>query len=305
MRKKRKELISCDFPGCEWRGKNKTKHVQICHPDYKPDDAANLAAVPPPEPEAPVIATSTIQEPPVAEAVVANAETPVIETPQEPVKTVAEKEKRTRSYTKIAFAVILAVIGGGIMWAGRQNPIVILFGASFLAGAFFLGCSGWNQGEVRVIRRIDAKTGKQIKPENPPNTLVIRCKRNDGELNQFAYEYVENPPGQRVKRRNDNTWWYVMREKSKDDRTLIEHILPDNSESHIFTDPEVTANALSLPATKRLFDYNPDTFQKVSLVVMGVIVAGELIALIALNGDTTQTAAPVKKAMDILEYFFI
>ncbi|MFA5389532.1 MAG: hypothetical protein WC312_07295 [Candidatus Omnitrophota bacterium] len=301
MSRQNKKRISCQVPGCNWQGHNLALHIKVKHPDYKPEGNSYVSEAPQtpappagtPDTEAPGTQTASLPLPAADRA----------ELPEEIKPQKIEQETNKRSYKKIVPAVFIMIAGAAILILGRANPFAIIFGAGIIAGGIFLFKSGWNEGSVRII---SSKGGKQVgglivgPSGEPPNTLVLHagCPA-DGEPNWFAYQYVEKPLGQRVKRRNDGTWWYVMREKSTADKTLIAHSLPDNSDAEIYCDPEVMGNALSLPATKRLFSFNNDSLQKVSLIVMGVIVAGEIIGLIALTGET-ETAAIILNQMNLV-----
>lgn len=276
-----KKKQSC--PVCGKEKKNLDEHLRICHPDYKL-----------PEVQETHVEISTAPENPTPEQITPMVETPIPPVPPKdtPKETVAiEKERTTRNYVKIVLSIPLFLGGLLILWVGRNNPITILFGAALMSGGFFLAKSGWQQGNVRIISGpADKQTGKF---GIPPNTLVLHCVDTNHVTNWFSYEYVDHPIGQRKKRRNDGKWFYVMREKSKEDRTLIEHTLPDNSEAEVYCDPTVMANALSLPATKRMFDFSPDNLKTISLLIMLGIVIAEIIALIALSGDSGQKAASI------------
>lgn len=179
-------------------------------------------------------------------------------------------EKAKRSYLKLMMAIPLVVLGGVIAFAGQSivNPVVIVLGFAMTALGVMVGINWWQQtGSIRV-----SKKAREL--ERTANCLNIHP-------DHIEFAHTEKLLGFEIKCRNDGKFYHVHIEdqKSGELRALS---LPDEE---TVDDPQEFANPVTMPCNKKYFSWYKPEFQKVSMIIIGVVILFELIALIALGGD--------------------
>lgn len=181
----------------------------------------------------------------------------------------SEIKKTKRSYLKLMMAVPLFVLGGLISFAGQSivNPFVIVIGFALMAIGVMVGINWWQASTVRV----DSKA-KEL--ERTANCLNIYP-------DHVEFAYMEEPLGFESMCRNDGKYYYVHSE-DKASGELRALSLPDEE---AVDDPQEFANPVTMPCNKKYFSWYKPEFQKVSMIIVGVVILFELIALIALGGE--------------------
>ena len=164
-----------------------------------------------------------------------------------------------------------AVVGGVVAFIGNSlgNPVLIVFGFCGLAGGFMLFRAGRHIGDVRLI-----KNGEGDKPLLPPNSLNVYEKK-------IEFAHIEKPKGQSVKCLNDSKFYHVHIDGDSKEG-LKELQLPDDDEKERYYDPAEFANPVTMPSNKKYFTWSASTMQKISVGIMALVIAGEIIGLIAI-----------------------
>lgn len=174
-------------------------------------------------------------------------------------------------YLHLLAIVVLFGIGGAVAYLGNntQNPLLILVGFAALSGSFILFLQWRNMGAARIL----GESGKDGGPL--PNSLVIYPSR-------IVFDYFLHAPGQPQKCYNDGKFYYVLR--GEEASYLEELTLPDEDEKERYYDPQEFANPVTMPSNKKYFTWSASLLQTVSLGIMAIVIAGEIIGLIVLGG---------------------
>jgi len=149
---------------------------------------------------------------------------------------------------------------------------LILLGFAGLAGGFLLFLSWRKLGDIRLIGKRQGKEGESYKA---PNSLNIYP-------NKIVFEFEENPIGQEQKDYNDGKYYFVHKKFEGDG--VEEFTLPDDDDKERYYDPGEFANPITMPSNKKYFTWSASTMQKISVGVMAIVIAGEIIGLIAIGG---------------------
>lgn len=196
-------------------------------------------------------------------------EKPVEATPQE------ERIKHVggRRWWLIWIGVVLVLLGIGGFALYTQNLNIMI---GFVAVLLILGGGacvyyGLQTQEDRII----VMQGNKKMVTGPVNSVVIRP-------GTVAFEWIDNPAGSQRRCINDGHWYYVLIELAGQ---FVEFTLPDQDAGQQYYDPTEFANVVTMTANKKLFEFSPDKFKKISLIVMGVIVGILGIVLIAMGGS--------------------
>ena len=181
--------------------------------------------------------------------------------------------KRVKLLYLVASVASLSA-GVAIAYMGNEssNPLLILIGFGGLAGGFILFLSWRKQGDIRLIKG-DKRKG--LPDGNPLNCICLYPHR-------IELEYTENPLGQSRKNYNDGQYYHVH--ESDGNGGFREQILPDDDDKERYYDPGEMANVVTMPSNKKYFTWAASTMQKISIGVMAVVIAAELIGLIAIGG---------------------
>ena len=173
-------------------------------------------------------------------------------------------------------SIILFSVGIMIAYMGNKsaNPALILLGFGGMAYGFMLFLSWRRQGDVRLLKKENNEEGI---PYKPPNSLNIYPDHID-----FEFVEVEKAIGLSQKGLNDHKYYYIHQEQIKGERE--EFKLPDDDENQRFYDPAEFANPITMVSNKKYFTWSASTMQKVSLGIMALIIAGEIIGLITIEG---------------------
>lgn len=162
-------------------------------------------------------------------------------------------------------------VGGAIAYLGNntENPFLIVLGFAGLGGSFILFLQWRNMGDVRIL-------GGSGEEAMPPNSLILSPE-------EVAFAYIYNPPGQSQKCYNDGKFYHVL-SFGKGDKLFQEFALPDDDEQERYYDPQEFANPVTMPSNKKYFTWSATWMQTISLGIMAIVIAGEIIGLIALGG---------------------
>jgi len=179
-----------------------------------------------------------------------------------------------RNYIKSLYligAISSFVVGGFVAFMGNSlsNPLLIVFGFFGLAGGFMLFWAWRRIGDVRLIKRDEGG-----KPLLPPNSLNVYEK-------MIEFAHVDKPKGQSVKCLNDGKFYHVHIDGDSKEG-LKELQLPDDDEKERYYDPAEFANPVTMPSNKKYFTWSASTMQKISVGIMALVIAGEIIGLIAI-----------------------
>lgn len=184
--------------------------------------------------------------------------------------------KRNIMFT--ALAVLMAGLAGwiGVSGNNQQNPVVIAMSLPFFFGAFMLirkvledRPSGVEVGDA-IRRKKDGEP--DITTPNSLNLYPLAIK----------FEYDAAPMGLRKKCLNDGKLYHVH--KYDIDGHKSEFVLPDDDEGQRHYDPREFANVVTMSSNKKYFAWSGSIVQKVSMAIMGIIIGGEIIGLIAIGG---------------------
>lgn len=170
---------------------------------------------------------------------------------------------------KPALAGILIAGGLAIMYLGNDegNPIIIAagFGLTFVGIILFFATRDMGGGRVLA--------GKK-KLAAPANCLIIRP-------NEIEFDYQKNPPGFQRKFVNDGKWYSVLTDGPEGQ--FSELVLPDPGEDERYYDPREFSNPVTMPANKALFTPRPNIAKTIAVGIMGLLVGGGFIAIIAMT----------------------
>ena len=179
---------------------------------------------------------------------------------------------RLRKYTR--FLYFLAAMGsfgvGGIVAVlgnNAGNPLIIIIGFTGLVGGVLL-LKKWR--EVKVAMQI----GKAV--ENP-NCLTV----SESHI-EFARLDEDKLQGLSQKCYNDGKYYHVHRVNNGEGATHLD--LPDDDENERFYDPTEMANVVTMPSNKKYFTWSASLMQTIKVGLMALVVAGEIIGLIAMGG---------------------
>jgi len=177
-------------------------------------------------------------------------------------------EKTERNWTKLMLAAPLIIMGGVLGFFGQSiaNPFVIVIGFAMLAVGVIVAIKWWQTGTIRVDK-------EARKLEATANSLNIYP-------DHVEFAYTEKPLGWPMKCLNDNKYYHVHVE-GKDKGGMKPFSLPDDE---AVDDPQEFANPVTMPCNKKYFSWFKPGFQKVSMIIIGVVILFELITLIALGG---------------------
>lgn len=171
-----------------------------------------------------------------------------------------------QKWLKLVMAAPLIIFGGVIAFIGNtgENPFVIVIGMASVAIGVMAAWNWWQQGIIKVEKEAMAL-------ERTANSLII-----SEDYVKFAHE--EKPLGYQSRCRNDGKPYYVMLDLGGE---KIPFVLPDEE---MLDDPREFANPVTMPCNKKYFAWFKPQWQKVSTIVLTVIIIFELIAMIALGG---------------------
>jgi len=186
-----------------------------------------------------------------------------------------EKGRKYLRHVHLLGILALGGVGGAIAYLGNSagNPLLIVVGFVGMAGSFLLFMRWRDIGEARILVEKGEEGGVATMP---PNSLVISPSR-------IAFAYILNPPGQSQKCYNDGKFYHVLRD-DKRDREYQEFVLPDDDEKERYYDPQEFANPVTMPSNKKYFTWSASLMQQISVGVLGLVIAGLVVALVALGG---------------------
>lgn len=187
-------------------------------------------------------------------------------------KNLKGKGRKSLRYMYLLGILVLFGIGGAMAYLGNDtgNPLLILLGFAGLAGGVMLFLQWRHMGEARIL----AEQGEEGKGK-PQDCLLIDAER-------ITFCSFLNPPGQAQKCYNDGKFYHVLR--PNDIGELVEFTLPDDDEGERYYDPTEFANPVTMPSNKKYFTWSASLMQQISVGVMGLVIAGLIIGLIALGG---------------------
>lgn len=174
--------------------------------------------------------------------------------------------KQKRNWFKITLGLCVALLGIAIAVFGNmgKNSAIIVFGALILIAGGMYTKHSYSQTEYQNLKNKSAK---------PPNSLNIYPDK-------VLFEYVDNPLGYEHRYRNTNESFYIQVYKNGEWQPLT---LPD-PETGIT--PEEVADPAEGKPIKEYLAYEPTTAMKmVTAGILGVIIGGELIAMVAMVGS--------------------
>ena len=177
-------------------------------------------------------------------------------------------------FTLLMLGIIVFIAGGTIGYIGNasENPIIILAGFGFMACGFLLMKRWFGRDNVRIIASSGNGHGEGVLME--PNCLNLH-------RGKMAFEYVspQEVKGQEQKNHNDGKYYYVHIDNILGD--LEEFTLPDDDEKERFYDPNEVANVITMPSNKKYFTWSASWMETAKLGIMGLVIGGEIIGLIA------------------------
>ena len=168
-------------------------------------------------------------------------------------------------------AMLCLGVGGAIAFIGNEagNPLIIVAGFGGLAGGFLLVRKWFEHKSIRMV-------DKRVMAE-PPNCLVL--SKTHIRFDHFAADELL---GLAQKCYNDGKFYHVMRDEGdKNGNPLF--VLPDDDENERHYDPSEMANVVTMPSNKKYFTWSATTMQKISIGIMGIIIAGEIIGVVAMG----------------------
>lgn len=167
-------------------------------------------------------------------------------------------------------AILSLGVGGAIAYLGNEtgNPALILVGFVGLAGGFLLIKKWYGRQSTRVLSKQFAE---------PPNSLII-------SQNYIRFDRVgdEELLGLSQKCYNDGKFYHVLRDDG-DGNGRPHFELPDDDENERHYDPTEMANVVTMPSNKKYFTWSATFMQKVSIGIMAIIIAGEIIGVVAMG----------------------
>lgn len=184
------------------------------------------------------------------------------------VNNYTDKFRKHIRWLYLLASVLSFGIGGAVAVIGNSadNPLLIVLGfAGLVAGVVFF--NKWRgQKEVRVIGKVLTKSA---------NCLLVLKDRL-----MFAHLKKEKLLGLSQKCYNDGQYYHVH----KIDKGVMTHFeLPDDDESERYYDPMEMANVVSMPSNKKYFAWSATLMQTIKIGLMALVVAGELIGIIAME----------------------
>jgi hypothetical protein len=187
----------------------------------------------------------------------------------------------------LLLAIGLAV---GALNLHSLNMGLTILAMLFLGGGGWLFYTGWRKkgdyAEVRVGKmsgnghKGNGKTDLQI-----PNTLIVRPHSVD--LEYLDPDYAEDLPVSAMLRKvqKTNKQFYLLEQRSGlEQNELHELVLPDDSITEIHYLPKEFGNVVTMPCTKKYFEWSATTFQKIAIGLMVLVIVAEIIALVIFNG---------------------
>ena len=163
--------------------------------------------------------------------------------------------------------------GGAVAFIGNEagNPLIIVVGFGGLAGGFLLVKKWFEHKSTRMV-------DKRVMSE-PPNCLIL-------SRTHILFDYIKEPEkllGLAQKCYNDGKFYHVLRDEGADNNGHPVFVLPDDDENERHYDPAEMANVVTMPSNKKYFTWSATTMQKISIGIMGIIIAGEIIGVVALG----------------------
>lgn len=162
--------------------------------------------------------------------------------------------------------------GGAVAFIGNEvgNPVIIVVGFGGLAGGFML-VKKWF--EHKSIRMVDKR-----KLAEPPNCLVL-------SKTHIRFDYIEKSEkllGLAQKCYNDGKFYHVLRDEGGNNGNSL-FVLPDDDENERHYEPTEMANVVTMPSNKKYFTWSATTLQKISIGIMAILIAGEVIGVVAMG----------------------
>lgn len=182
---------------------------------------------------------------------------------------------RDRLRKKIKLLYVLAAImsfgiGGAVAFLGDKadNPIFIVLGFAGLAGGVLL-LKKWREvKESRVLGAVVADA----------NCLTI----SESHIEFIYVAKEEELQGLSQKCLNDGKFYHIHKVNNGEGPEHFE--LPDDDENERFYDPTEMANVVTMPSNKKYFAWSATLMQTIKIGLMGLVVAGEIIGLVAMGG---------------------
>ena len=168
-------------------------------------------------------------------------------------------------------AVLSLGAGGAVAFIGNEagNPLIIVVGFGGLAGGFLL-IKKWF--EHKTTRMVD----KRVMTE-PPNCLVLSKTHI-----KFDYFTDDKLLGLAQKCYNDGKFYHVLRDEGGNNGNAL-FVLPDDDENERHYEPTEMANVVTMPSNKKYFTWSATTMQKISIGIMAILIAGEVIGVVAMG----------------------
>jgi len=180
---------------------------------------------------------------------------------------------------------LILVLGGGyLIVMGANTTSAVLAGVGFfmaLGGALLV----YQYIKIRTNTR-SVKSQPKVSQDDknksiasdtgaPPNSLNVYYDRID-------FEYVENPIGMQQRCFNDNKMYFVHKVI---DGKHEEFALPDDDKKELYYDPSEFSNVVTMPSNFKYFTWAASTWEKVSGVVLAVIIVALIIGNVAMSGE--------------------
>lgn len=194
------------------------------------------------------------------------------------IKESARPEKLARSWIKLVGGGILLAVGVMLVIVGNtsKTAIVIAIGAALAAGGGYLAYQGWQQYDVRYGGKKGGVKGKpKLRDANVLKitpTIIQFDKLDDDKL-------IDVPQ----RNRNDGKYYHLFFQ-GMDNGNLTPFVLPDPDPKERYYSPAEALNCLRMELARKYFNYQVSPTAVVSMVVIGVIIAIELVTLIAMGG---------------------
>ena len=182
-----------------------------------------------------------------------------------------DKLKRQIRLLYLLGAVLSFSIGGAVAFLGNEtgNPLIIVVGFAGLAGGVLLVAKWRGQ---KTLRMVDTRV-----MDKPPNCLIL-------SKTHIRFDHLDESKllGLSQKCYNDGKYYHVLKDGGDNNGTALFE-LPDDDETQRHYDPTEMANVVTMPSNKKYFTWSATTLQKISIGVMGIVIAGEVIGLVAMG----------------------
>lgn len=211
---------------------------------------------------------------------------------------------KKRRYLYIVTAIISFGFGGVVAVVGNNtgNPLLIVVGFAGLAGGVLLLRKWRSLKEGRIVGKVVEKPNCLAISKSHINFLHLEEDKLLGLsqkcYNDSKYYYIHrvddiSPPSREelLERLDDIVREPVLVKEKLEGITdngnglRMSHFeLPDDDENERYYDPGEMANVVTMPSNKKYFAWSASLMQTIKIGLMALVIAGEVIGLVAMGG---------------------